>query len=50
MINCKIPKDERDRIPLIADGDHIMWVVGYRISEYYKVTDDTKHIIEIITE
>jgi len=50
MINCKIPKQERDRIPLIADGDHIMWVVGYRISEYYKVTDDTKHIMEIITE
>ena len=37
----------RDRIPLIADGDHIMWIIGYRISEYYKVTDETRQILEI---
>ena len=47
MINEKIPKAERDTVPLIADGDHIMWVIGHRISEYYKVTDETKRILEI---
>lgn len=47
FIDCKIPKDKRDRIPLVTDGNHVMWVVGYRISEEYKVTDKTKRIIKI---
>lgn len=47
MVDEKIPLAMRDRIPLIADGDHIMWIIGYRISEYYKVTDETRQILEI---
>ncbi len=47
MITEKIPRQERDSIPLIADGEHILWVVGYRISEYYKVTENTKHILQV---
>jgi len=46
MIDEKIPENERDRIPVLADGDHILWVVGYRISDYYKITDETEHILE----
>ncbi|MCR4787075.1 MAG: tRNA lysidine(34) synthetase TilS [Lachnospiraceae bacterium] len=47
MVNEKIPKDKRDSIPILADGSHVMWVVGYRISEYYKVTADTKRVLEV---
>ena len=47
MVNEKIPKDKRDMIPVLADGSHIMWVTGYRISEYYKVTEDTKRVLEV---
>ena len=47
LIDCKIAKEQRDSIPLIADDSHILWVVGYRISEYYKVSDTTKRILQI---
>lgn len=47
MVNEKIPSSERDTIPLLADQEHVMWVVGGRISEYYKVTSDTKRVLEV---
>ena len=47
FIDEKVPRDERDKVLLLADGSHILWVIGGRISEYYKITKDTKQIIEI---
>ena len=43
----KIKKEDRDTMPLLADGNHIVWIPGYRISAYYKVTPETKNIIRI---
>ena len=48
MVNKKIPSLQRDSVPLLADRNHIMWVVGHRISEYYKVGSDTKRVLEVI--
>ncbi|MDD3368135.1 MAG: tRNA lysidine(34) synthetase TilS [Lachnospiraceae bacterium] len=50
MIQEKIPQTKRDKLPLIAEGNHILWVVGHRISTYYRVTDTTKQILEITLE
>ncbi len=47
FIDSKVPADERDTVTLVADGSHILWVVGYRISEAYKVTKETKTVLEI---
>ena len=47
MINEKIPGDKRDSIPLLADGNHILWVVGYRISSAVKISDKTTKIMEV---
>ena len=47
LVDQKIPRTERDRLPILAEGDHILWVVGYRISEYYKVTENTKRILKV---
>ncbi|MDI6784935.1 MAG: tRNA lysidine(34) synthetase TilS, partial [bacterium] len=43
FIDEKIPRSDRDKIPLLAasNGD-ILWVVGLRIDERYKVTDITQ--------
>lgn len=48
MIDEKIPRHQRDRIPVLAEGSHVLWVVGYRISEYYKITDNTETILQTV--
>lgn len=47
MIDEKIPRERREMVPLLAEGQHILWIVGYRISEFYKVTDKTKQILQV---
>lgn len=47
FIDEKIPREERDDVLLIADGSHIVWVIGGRISEAYKVDENSKTILEI---
>jgi len=48
MIDEKIPRQERDEIWLLAEGHHILWVIGYRISEYYKITEETQTILQAV--
>ena len=51
FINEKVPRPERDRIFLIADGSHVMWIPGMRMSAWYQISKETKRILEIkITE
>lgn len=47
MIGEKIPRNQREEIYVLADGSHVLWVPGYRISEYYKVTGDTRRILQV---
>lgn len=50
FINEKIPQSERDKIWLVADGQQIMWIVGYRQNKAYQITDQTVTIMEISFE
>lgn len=45
MIDEKIPREKRDQMLLLADGNHILWIIGYRISDNYKVSDTTKRVL-----
>ncbi len=47
FIDEKIPRRERDDVLLVADGSHILWVVGHRISEAVKVTPETKKVVKL---
>ena len=47
FINEKVPASVRGELPVIAEGNHILWIVGYRISAYYKVTTETQKIVQM---
>lgn len=46
FIELKIPAHKRNEIPLIVDDNEVVAIVPYRISELYKVTENTKSIIK----
>ncbi|WP_125154101.1 tRNA lysidine(34) synthetase TilS [Clostridium rectalis] len=50
FMDLKIPKNERDNIPLICFHNEIAWIVGYRVSEKFKVEKSTKEILKISVE
>ncbi len=47
MITEKIPKSMRDHIPLLALNHHVIWLAGYRISEFFKIDENTKQILQV---
>lgn len=47
MIDEKIPANERDFLPLLAAESDILWVIGYRISEAYKIEENTKRVLKV---
>lgn len=47
MITEKIPRELRDRIPVLAQGSHVIWLAGYRVSEYFKIGENTKRVLQV---
>lgn len=45
FIDAKVPIEVRDRIPLIASGSEIIWIIGHRINERYKITENTRKFL-----
>lgn len=47
FINNKVPREKRDRIPLVAANGDIVWVGGMRPGEKWKVTSSTKRFLHL---
>lgn len=47
FIDMKIPKEDRSKIPVIADEQGILSVGNIRNSENYKVDTDTKEVLKV---
>lgn len=47
LVDLKIPRCDRDEVMLLTSGDRIAWLVGYRISEEFKVTPKTRKVLRL---
>ena len=47
FVDEKLPRRERDTIPLLAQGNHILWVAGGRICESCKIDSGTRQILQV---
>ncbi len=46
LIDAHVPQRWRDGLPLLVDAsDRILWVVGHRIAEQARITDETRHVL-----
>jgi len=47
LVNTKVPRAERDRVPVVLSGGRIVWLVGHRISNDAKVTAGTRRTVRL---
>ncbi len=47
MIDSKIPSELRESIPLVTKDQEVLWIVGVRSSEAFRVSESTRQILEI---
>ena len=45
MIDAKIPRLWRKRVPIVSSPQQIIWVVGWRIDDRVKVTENTRRVL-----
>lgn len=50
FIDEKIPAARRSEMLLLADGSHILWIIGGRNSEGCRLTPATKRVLRVVVE
>lgn len=48
FIDKKIPREQRDSIPIVSDSKKIIWVVGHEMGEEAKIEEATKEVVRIV--
>ena len=47
FINAKIGRDQRRGCPIMLSRDRIVWVVGHRMDDGFKITPSTRNILKV---
>jgi len=50
MIDEKIPLNLKKQVPVLISGEEIVWVVGYRIDDRFKITSETRTAFRIVNK
>lgn len=47
FMDIRLPADERNRVIVLASGNEVLWLVGGRRCERFKIGEDTKNILKV---
>ncbi|MFH1087134.1 MAG: tRNA lysidine(34) synthetase TilS [Chloroflexota bacterium] len=47
MVDARIPRSWRDRIPLVCSPAQVLWVVGWRLDDRVKVSNATRQVLHL---
>jgi len=50
FVDAKVPRRQRDGVPVVCDDAGIVWVAGQRIAERVKVTASTRRVLRLRAE
>ena len=50
FVNSKVSLSQKDRIPLLESRGRIVWVCGHRLSEEFKITEETQRVLRLKLE
>ena len=45
FVDNKIPRDERDAVPVVVSDDKILWIAGHRMDERFRAHEKTKKFL-----
>ncbi len=47
LTDRKVPLNKKERVRVLTSDGNIIWVIGYRIDNRYRITDDSKNVLFI---
>jgi len=47
FIDRKVNRIDKERVWILASGEQIVWIVGLRIDQRFRVTEETREVLEI---
>lgn len=47
MIDARVPRAWRPRVPVVCSGNDILWVVGWRIDDRARITETTRKVLRV---
>ena len=50
LTDLKLSFSDRDRIRVMAVGSEVLWVIGYRMGDSAKLSNETENIIKVVLE
>jgi tRNA(Ile)-lysidine synthase len=48
LVDARVPRMDRWRVPLLVDGVGVIWVVGHRMDERVGLRATTRHILKAV--
>ena len=47
FIDSKLSLPEKENVWILANGEQVVWIIGHRLDDRYKITPGTQNIIRI---